>query len=64
MLGNPDVGREDLNGQRIVGRLLGEGVEFCGCGVPGRMHGNHQAHLQQKGAEEVRVETTDTVVTQ
>lgn len=37
VLGNPDVGGEDLDGQRAVGRLLSVGVEFCRSGVAWRM---------------------------
>lgn len=33
VLGNPDVGGEDLDGQRAVGCLLSIGIKFCCSGV-------------------------------
>lgn len=42
VLGNPDVGGEDLDGQRAVGRLLSVGIKFCRGGVAWGMCGHHQ----------------------
>lgn len=42
VLGNPDVGGEDLDRQRAVGRLLSIGIEFCCSGVAWRMCGHYQ----------------------
>ena len=33
VLGNPDVGGEDLDGQGAVGCLLSVGIKFCCSGV-------------------------------
>lgn len=40
MLGDPDVGWEDLNGQRAVGSLLRVGVQLCCTGVARGRHGD------------------------
>lgn len=42
VLGNPDVGGEDLDGQRAVGRFLSESIKFCRSGVAWGMCGHHQ----------------------
>ncbi len=42
VLGNPDVGGEDLDGQRAVGRLLSVGVKFRRGGVAWGMRGHHE----------------------
>lgn len=42
VLGNPDVGGEDLDGQRVAGRLLSKGIELCRGGVTRGMRGHHQ----------------------
>lgn len=42
VLGNPDVGGEDLDGQRAVGRLLSVGIKFCRRGVAWGVCGHHQ----------------------
>ena len=42
VLRNPDVGGEDLDGKRAVGRLLSVGIKFCRSGVAGGMCRHHQ----------------------
>ena len=42
VLGNPDVGGEDLDGQRAAGRPLSEGIKFCRSGVARGMCRHHQ----------------------
>lgn len=42
VLGNPDVGGEDLDGQRAVGRLLSEGIKFCRSRVAWGMRGHQK----------------------
>lgn len=49
VLGNPDVGGEDLNGKRAVGRLLSIGIEFCCGGVARGMCRNHQVTCKTDG---------------
>lgn len=49
VLGNPDVGGEDLDGQGAVGRLLSIGIKFCCSGVTWGMRGNHQFTFLSKG---------------
>lgn len=41
VLGNPDVGGKDLDGQRAVGRLLSVGIKFCCSWVSGGMSGHN-----------------------
>lgn len=57
VLGNPDVGGEDLDGQRVVGRLLSEGIEFCRSGVAWGMYGHHKLTCKKK--KEKRYERDD-----
>lgn len=47
VLGNPDVGGEDLDGQRAVGCLLSVGIKFCRSGVAWGMCGHHQLTCKQ-----------------
>lgn len=49
VLGNPDVGGEDLDGQRVVGRLLSISIKFCRSGVAWGMCGHHQLTFPSKG---------------
>lgn len=48
VLGNPDVGGEDLDGQRAVGRLLSEGIKFCRSRVAWGMRGHQKLTFPSK----------------
>lgn len=41
VLGNPDIGGEDFDGQRAVCRFLSVGIEFCRGRVAWGMCGHH-----------------------
>lgn len=49
VLRNPDVGGEDLDGQRAVGRLLSVGIKFCCSGVAWGVCRYHQVTFPSKG---------------
>lgn len=42
VLGDPDVGGEDLDGQRAVGHLLRIGIQLCCAGIARGRHGDSQ----------------------
>lgn len=48
VLGDPDVGGEDLDGQRAVGRLLRVGIQLCCAGVARGRHGDSQLTCKTK----------------
>lgn len=63
VLGNPDVGREDLNGQRAVGGLLSEGIKFCCSGVARGMCRHHRVTWGSKREEKMRFNFRLTIFT-
>lgn len=48
VLGDPDVGGEDLDGQRAVGCLLRVGIQLCCTGVARGRHGDSQLTCETK----------------
>lgn len=54
VLGNPDVGGEDLDAERAVGRLLSEGIKFRRSGVARGMCGHHKLTFSSKGLQRLQ----------
>lgn len=53
VLGNPDVCGKDLDGQRVVGCLLGISIKFCCSGVAWGLCGQHKVTCKTKKEQNV-----------